>query len=113
MFFMVAGIILLFTLIDFFFHQLSEKYSVPSYYFRNKVIFGILIGSITYFFVKKQRLLMRSLIFSGVVSVLLQIRYYIEGFPPDFVFLFLAIHFMILLAVSLAAFWASDKFIGK
>ena len=110
-FLIVFGIILLFTLIDFFIHKLSNEYDVPSYYFRNKVIFGTLIGFFSYLFVRKQKLLVKSLVFSAIVSVLLQTRYYLEGYPLDFVFLFLGIHFAILLAVSWLVFKLAKKYI--
>src|SRR3989344_3506145 len=109
-FLMVLGIVLLFTLIDFLIHQLSNEYDVPSYYFRNKIIFGTIIGFFAYLFIRKQKLLIKSLAFSAIVSILLQIRYYLEGYPVDFVFLFAGIHFAILLAVSLLAFKLAKKF---
>lgn len=107
----VLGIILLFTLIDFFVHQLSPKYDVPSYYFRNKIIFGTLLGFFSYLVVRKQKLLVKVLVFSAIISVLLQIRYYLEGYPRDFVFLFLGIHFVILLGVSWLVFKLAEKYI--
>src|SRR3989344_9549339 len=79
-FLVVLGIILIFTFIDFLIHLLREEYAVPDYYFKNKIIYGGIIGLITYFFVKNKSLLTKSFIFSGIVSVLLQIRYFLEGF---------------------------------
>lgn len=104
-------IVLLFTFFDYLVHQLSEEYAVPSRYFRNKIIFGTIIGAIAYFFAKKQKLFLRALIFSAAISVLLQIRYFLEGYPLDFVFGFLAIHFLILTAVSLMVFKLTGKYI--
>ena len=108
-FLVIFLIILIFTFIDFLIHSLKEGWSVPDYYFRNKIIFGSIIGLITYFFVKNKRLLIKSLIFSVVVSILLQIRYFLEGYSIKFVIEFLAIHFIILFVVSLIIF----KFLGK
>lgn len=110
-FLVVLGIILLFTLIDFFIHKLNREYDVPSYYFRNKIIAGTLIGFITYLFIRNQKLGVKSLVFSAIISVLLQIRYYIEGYPKDFVFLFLGIHFAILLLVSWFIFKITKNYI--
>ena len=101
---LILIIILIFTLIDIFVHSLSEEYAVPDYYYRNKIIFGTLIGFITYFFVKKKKLLTKSLIFSAVVSILLQIRYFLEGYSKLFVFEFLVLHFLMLFPVSLIIF---------
>ena len=110
-FIVVLGIILIFTLGDYFIHILDEEYSVPSRYFTNKVIYGTIIGFITFLFVKKKKLLTKSLVFSAVVSILLQVRYFLEGYPKDFVFLFLAIHFAILLPISLIIFKLFEEYI--
>ena len=104
-------VILVFTLIDAFVHSLSEEYSVPDYYFRNKIIFGTIIGLITYLFIKKNSLFVKSLIFSAVVSILLQIRYFLEGYSLKFVIEFLFFHFLMLLLASLIIFRIFDKFL--
>ncbi len=97
-------IILIFTLIDAFIHSLSPEYAVPDYYFRNKIIFGTIIGFITYLFIKNKSLFTKSLIFSVVISVLLQIRYALEGYNLKFVIEFLFFHFLILLFTSIIIF---------
>ncbi len=97
-------IILVFALIDSFVHSLSAEYAVPDYYFRNKIIFGTIIGFITYLFIKNKKLLTKSLILSLVVSVLLQIRYALEGYDLNFIFEFLFLHFFMLLISSLLVF---------
>ncbi len=103
-FIVVLFIIIVFTLFDYWIHTLDEDYGVPSYYYRNKIIYGTIIGFITYLFVKKQKPFKSSLIFSGIIAVLLQIRYTIEGYALDFVVLFLFIHFLILLVISYHVF---------
>ncbi|MEK6935608.1 MAG: hypothetical protein AABW67_02385 [Nanoarchaeota archaeon] len=97
-------IILIFTLIDAFIHSLSAEYAIPDYYFRNKIIFGTIIGFITYLFIKNKSLFTKSLIFSVVISVLLQIRYALEGYNLKFVIEFLFFHFLILLFTSIIIF---------
>jgi hypothetical protein len=97
-------IIVLFALIDYFIHSLSQEYSVPSYYFRNKIIFGTIIGLISLYFIKTKNIYIKSLMFSGIISILLQIRYFIEGYSLKFVLEFLLFHFLILFVVSLIAF---------
>ena len=109
-FLVVLAIILVFTFFDYLTHLLSKEYAVPSYYFRNKIIFGTLIGLIAYYFTRDLVFWKKSLIFSASVSALLQIRYTIEGYPLDFVILFLFIHFTILLAVSMIAFKLTERF---
>jgi len=102
-------IILILTIIDYFIHSLSPDYAVPSYYFRNKVIFGTIIGFIVLIFAQKLSTSKKSVIFSAVVSLLLQVRYFLEGYPIKFVLEFLFIHFLILLPVS----WIVFKLISK
>ena len=112
LFFVVLAIIIVFAGLDYLMHKLSPKYDVPSYYFKNKIIFGTLIGCISYLLFRKKQLFTKSLLVSLSVSVLLQIRYYLEGYPKDFVFIFLGIHFIILLPVSFALFKFSEKWIN-
>ncbi len=103
-FFAVLFIILIFAGIDYLIHGLSDEYGVPSRYFGNKIIYGTLIGYGAYLLLKGKELFKKSLLFSLCVSILLQAKYYIEGYPKDFVFLFLGIHFIILLVVSYPVF---------
>ncbi len=104
-------IILIFTLIDILVHSLSEEYAVPDYYFRNKIISGTIIGFVTYLFIKKSGLFIKSLILSAVVSILLQIRYFLEGYPLKFVIKFLFFHFLMLIFVSLICFKIFNEFL--
>ncbi len=113
MFLVVLLIILIFTFVDFLIHSLSKEYSVPDYYFRNKIIYGTIIGLIIYFLTRNKKPLIKSLIFSVVVSVLLQIRYFLEGFSLEFVFEFLIIHFLILFIISLLIFKFLEKLMLK
>ena len=110
-FLIILGIILVFTLVDYITHSLSEEYAVPGYYYRNKVIFGTLIGLITYILIRKLKWYYKAVIFSAVVSTLLQARYYIEGYAKDFVLLFLGLHFLMLIVISLIVFRAGKKYL--
>jgi hypothetical protein len=103
-FIIILFIIIIFTLGDYFIHTLKDEYGVPSYYYRNKIIYGTLIGFIAYILVQNQPVFKRALIFSGVIVILLQIRYAIEGYSTYFVLLFLVVHFFILLLVSYLVF---------
>lgn len=108
-FFVTLMIILIFAGVDYLIHSLSNEYDVPSYYYRNKIIFGTLIGYLSYLLFQKKSVVVKSLSVSLFVSVLLQVRYFIEGYPLDFVLLFLLIHFIILLPVSFVIFKISSK----
>lgn len=109
LFLITVLIILLFTLGDYFMHQLSAEYEVPPRYFPHKVIYGTVIGFIALLFTQKLNIWLRALIFSSAVSILLQIRYLIEGYPLDFVILFLFIHLAILFVVSAIIFKILEK----
>jgi hypothetical protein len=110
-FLVVFSIILIFTFIDFLAHKINEaEYGVPGYYFRNKIIFGTLIGLGLYYFIRKLRVFKKALIFSIIISILLQTRYYLEGYSKEFVFLFLGIHFVILLFASYFIFLLEKRF---
>lgn len=101
-FLLIFVVIVIFAGVDFLFHQLSEKFAVPSYYFRNKIIFGTLLGFVILFFIKniKSRF-WQSFIFSILIATLLQTRYTLEGYDFfGFVLPFLFIHFFILWTVS-------------
>ena len=96
----IFEVILIFTFFDYLIHGLSQEYSVPAQYFINKIIYGTIIGFITYLFVRKKPVLKKSFILSAIVSILLQTGYYLQGYSLNFVLLFLAIHFVILFTVS-------------
>ena len=101
--------ILIFTAIDYYVHTLSPEYAVPGYYFTNKIIFGTIIAFITYYFVRKKVFWKKALAISAVTSVLLQVRYYLEGYPRNFVYEFFLFHFLMLLPVSMILLYIFRK----
>lgn len=107
----VAGIICIFTFFDFIIHSLSREYGVPSYYFRNKIIFGTLWSFFIYLILRRWKIALswKSLIFSALIATILQTRYYYEGYSLDFVIEFLFFHFLILWPVSYLVFKAVKK----
>ena len=108
----ILGIIVIFAEFDFLIHLLKVEYSVPDWYFTNKVIYGTIIGFFTYLFIKNTAPLKKSLIFSVVVCTLLQVRYAISGYyTASFVILFLIIHFLILFPLSYIVFKLAKKII--
>lgn len=98
-------VILLFTGLDYFFHSWRLDWSVPEYYFRHKIIYGFLwsvpalILALLF-----TRIWQRALIFSSVIAIILQVKYYLEGYPLNFVLIFLLIHLAILFLLSLVMF---------
>jgi len=98
-------VILLFTIFDHYFHGLEDKWSVPDYYFKDKIPFGFLWGVVGLFLVSRvSGLNIKALILSGVVAMALQTRYFLTGYPFDFVVIFLFIHFIILFVLSYIMF---------
>lgn len=105
-------VIIVFTIIDHYIHGLEKYWSVPSYYFTDKIPFGFLWGIAGLFLARKfDNIWLKSLIFSGVISITLQTRYFIEGYPLGFVLLFLLFHFSILYLLSLGMFKVFKKYI--
>ena len=107
------AIISLFTLIDYYVHTLSEEYSVPGYYFKNKMIFGTIYCFIGLLIFRNWKLIWKSLFLSGFISVVLQTRYYFEGYPSEFVLEFLLFHFLMLIPSCLIVLWIYGKFFKR
>lgn len=103
-------LILAFTAVDYFFHSLFPEWSVPDYYFRNKIIFGFLLSiPAVWVSLKLSNIWGKALVFSLIISVLLQLRYYFEGYSLNFVLTFLLIHFLILYVLSSIMFIINKK----
>lgn len=113
LFFVVLAVMLIFAGFDYFIHGLSSEYDVPSRYFTNKIIYGTVIGYAANLLFRNKKLFTRSLLVSLGISVLLQVRYFLEGYPKDFVFLFLGIHFILLLPISFVVFKLSEKWLKR
>lgn len=104
-------VILLFTVGDYFVHSLEEYWSVPPHYFWNKVPAAYLLAIIGLFLSTKIRnIWLKTTIVGGFTAVLLQGKYFIQGYPLDFVILFLFIHFAILYPLLALMFWINNKY---
>ena len=99
------GLVLLavfvFSFLDWLVHSSSPYLSVPSWYFRNKIIFGTIIAFVASLFLHKQTIWRQSLIVSLITVVLLEIRYAFLGYawwfhaivlPEHFIFLTLTLY---------------------
>ncbi|MBI5400850.1 MAG: hypothetical protein HZB12_01920 [Candidatus Yonathbacteria bacterium] len=93
----VSLTVLIGTGLDFLAHQIRVDYAVPSYYFPDKIIFGIIWGIVIYWFVSRKikNRLGAALSFGAFLSALLQVRYFLEGYPVSFVLIFLGVHFVV------------------
>ncbi len=105
--------VLIFTFVDFLFHSISPEYSVPDWYFRNKIIFETIYIYVAYFFVRKMNPAVSSFITAVVTSTLLQARYYFLGFKWEFVVLFWGIHALILWPVLWLFFEYNEKLVSQ
>lgn len=108
--FTLLAVIAAFAGIDAIIHSIRPEWDVPEYYFRNKIIFGFLLGIPTLFVARRFRQVwQQAIVFTGSISVLLQARYLIEGYPIDFVVVFLFILFAILFLLSMIALSVAKK----
>ncbi|MDD5050490.1 MAG: cupredoxin family copper-binding protein [Candidatus Pacebacteria bacterium] len=94
-------VILLFTIVDHAIHGLEGAWSVPDYYFKDKIPFGFFWAIVGYFLVRKyENIWLKAFLTSGLIAIILQTRYFWEGYPLGFVLIFLFFHFVILFVVS-------------
>ncbi|MEK6855271.1 MAG: hypothetical protein AABX73_03545 [Nanoarchaeota archaeon] len=106
-----VGIVLLIvvvaTLIDWGVHSSRPEFFVDFEYYRNKIIFATLWGLVALWIASKYRIEStnkRALIFAGLISVVLQTKYFLQGYDLFFVFLFMFLHFFMFLIPALIAF---------
>lgn len=92
----LLAVFLIGTGLDWIVHQMSEEYLVPFWYYRNKVIFGTILGLIVLMTSRRWTHNPRWLAFwvALLVAVLLQARYALLGYPIDFVVIFMGVHFV-------------------
>ena len=102
---LVLVISLIATFIDWIVHSSSPRFYVEPEYYRNKIIFATLWGMIALFVFKKiKNINLKAIIFSGVIATVLQVKYFLQGYDKFFVFLFLFLHFFMLLIPALIIF---------
>ncbi len=107
----LLSVILVFTIVDYLIHGLEEVWSVPPHYFINKVPAAFLLAIIGLFLSARIRnVWLKALVTGGFTAVFLQGKYFIQGYPLDFVILFLFIHFAILYPLLVLMFWAYNKY---
>ena len=84
------------TYIDYLTHSANERFFVETEYYRNKIIFGALWGLVGFYvfriWVKNLDIL--AVLVSLVIAVSLQTKYFFQGRPLDFVFIFMGLHFL-------------------
>ena len=87
------------SLVDYGAHLMSPLFSVPPPYLPNKLMVGSLIAVVAFYvgrrFIRTPDRL--ALFVCAVVAILLQVRYFLEGYNLFFVFSFLVLHFLMFL----------------
>lgn len=87
-------IVLSATGIDWLAHQISPAYEVPSDYFRNKIIYATIWGLLGLMAMPTENNMTRKAAWiSFMIAVVLQTRYFLQGYDLPFVALFVFIHF--------------------
>lgn len=108
---LVLIIVVIATIIDFFTHSSSPKFYVPPEYYRNKIIFSALWGMIILFVFRKiKNLTGKAFIFAGFIALVLQIKYFLQGYDRFFVFLFMFLHFFMFLVPAWVVFKLYPKY---
>lgn len=108
---LVVLVVLLGTIIDFVVHKSNIRFDVPFEYFPNKIIYGSIWAFV---FLKifsgwsqvKSPAVLAVLTFLGT-AVVLQTKYFLQGYDLFFVFLFMFLHFIMFL---IPAYFIFQKF---
>lgn len=100
--FFLFGAVLVFTFFDWLVHQSSPILSVPSWYFRNKIIFGTVYAAIAGFFVSGYSLKKQAAIITLLTVMLLQIRYLLSGYTWEFHAIIFPAHLLLLYGATYA-----------
>lgn len=95
--------VLVFTFFDWMVHSSFSYLAVPTWYFRNKIIFGTLYASLASLIFKKGSVNKQAIIITAITVSLLQIRYALYGYPLLFHLIVLSEHFVFMYFASLCA----------
>lgn len=95
------------TALDFYVHTLEDEYAVSSEYFTNKVIYGTLFSFLTLIIFKKLSGSNKAFLVGIIVSLLLEVKYATQGYPLNFLIIFICVHFT---AILIPAWILLNKF---
>ncbi len=108
-FLLIFAAVLVFTFFDWIVHSSFEALAVPSWYFRNKIIYGTIIAFVVSLFFRKTAIPKQAALITIFTVVLLQIRYALYGYPLYFHIIVLAENFVFLFIASFAALKVLEK----
>ncbi len=89
-----AAVVIVFTILDYFFHSSNLAFNVPGMYFINKLLFGFVFLFVLFNFFSRLNLLVKS----AITSFLLELRYLLI-YPFVTNLIFLVFHFLVLAAL--------------
>lgn len=94
---LVLAVISIGTVFDWFAHGVSPRFAVPEYYFPHKILYGTIIGLLALWAYRRFLTSDRWLAFAVTltVAILIQVRYYLQGYDLTFVLLFAGVHFVV------------------
>ncbi len=103
---LMLTIVLVATFIDYIVHSLDESFYVPMEYFTNKVIYATVWGFVGVYVLRNwikdpTRL---AIGMSAFIALVLQTKYFLQGYNLFFVFLFMFLHFLMFLVPSIPVF---------
>jgi len=101
--------VLVFTFLDYLVHQSSDFLTVPSWYFRNKIIYGTIYVFLISLFVRTLKIHWQALLISFITITLLQIRYYLIGYPSLFHLIIYSEHLIFLFVSSYGALYLLEN----
>lgn len=107
-------IVLTATGIDWMAHQISPAYAVPPEYFRNKIIYASIWAIIGLFTLRNQNNVTKKAVWISLfIAIILQTKYFLQGYSLSFVLLFIPIHFIAFLLPMMAVFKTFPELFGS
>ena len=107
-------IALIATGIDWLTHNLGAEHVTASEYFSDKIIYATIIGLIGLGVLRNENDMTRKAVWiSLVTAITLHGRYYIQGYEPSFVVLFLLAHFFAIFLPMLVVFKNFPELFGN
>ncbi|VVB80829.1 Uncharacterised protein [uncultured archaeon] len=99
----ILAAVLVFTFFDWIVHSSFEALAVPSWYFRNKIIYGTIIAFVASLVFRKVSIPKQAALITIFTVGLLQIRYALYGYPWWFHVIVLTEHAIFLFITSFVA----------
>ena len=108
---LILSVICIGTVGDWFAHDASPLFAVPEYYFPHKILYGSLIALLALWayrhFVPSDRWL--AFCVTLTTAILIQVRYFLQGYDLTFVLLFAGVHFIVWFVPALFLFPAFHR----